>query len=61
MVIMRNAVWWDVKLLMLQRNLLAFVLYPVGGGSTRLQGVTFQKTEDSILQVYCLVFKCIHQ
>jgi len=47
---MRNAVCWDAKLLMFQKNFLVFILYPEGGGSTRLQGVTFQKT---------VFFKCV--
>ena len=49
-VIMRNALCWNVKLLVFQWNLLDFILYLGGGGSTRLQGVTFQKT---------VFFKCI--
>jgi len=49
-VIIRNALCWDAKLLMFQRNLLVFILYPEGGGSTRLQRVTVQKT---------VFFKCI--
>jgi hypothetical protein len=49
-VIMRNALCWDAKFLTFQRNLLVFILYPEGGGSTRLQGLTLQKT---------VFFKCI--